>query len=325
MERTNDKMSERGCFCISLDFEMFWGMHDAVKLSDYGSFVLKGRDRIADQLALFREYGIHATWAAVGFLLARNCEDLRQFVPSVKPSYLLERRSPYHLIDNMTDEEENYFFAFVQLKKVLNEPNQELGTHTFSHYYCNEEGQSIDEFKADLLANVIIAKERAYPPKSLVFPRNQSLSEYLSAAKEAGIKCYRAEEDNWIYRHIHKSFWLRALRTLDSFLPLSGSNVHPLTEKCGLVNVAGSAFLRPYQKRLALFQGLKLLRIKGQMRAAAKKKQVYHLYWHPHNLGGDGKECLSQQRKIFEYYQKLNLKYGFESRNMGELVELYGR
>lgn len=86
-----------------------------------------------------------------------------------------------------------------------------------------------------------------------------------------------------------------------------------------MVYTCGSAFLRPYSPKLRMLEGLKMLRIYGQMRHAAKKGLVYHLYWHPHNLGEHGEKTFAQQEKIFQYYLKLREKYGFTSKNMQEL------
>ena len=57
--------------------------------------------------------------------------------------------------------------------KISKVTGQEIGTHTFSHYYCSEKGQSIDEFDCDIESAVKIAKKFDLDINSLVFPRNQ--------------------------------------------------------------------------------------------------------------------------------------------------------
>lgn len=316
-------MESKGYFCVSLDFELFWGMHDFNTIEHYGSHILKGKSMIDAQLELFKQYDIHATWGVVGLLLAQNREQAKEYAPQLKPSYDIEKRSSYPVLDGMTSEQEEYFFAPQKAKLIKDTPNQELGTHTFSHYYCTERGQNAEQFYADAEAEKKIFGLVGDEPKSILFPRNQCSKEYLKAAKRAGLECFRSRESNWIYKLIKSNFARRALRTIDSYLPLTGSNAHPLSQQEGLVNVAASAFLRPYDKKRFALEGLKIIRIKGQMKAAAKKKLVYHLYWHPHNLGGHSEKCFNQQRKIFPYYQKLNKKYGMESKNMIELCSIY--
>ena len=72
---------------VSLDFELFWGMLDVTTLEDYRDHVLGGREAIPEMLKLFRKYGIHATWATVGFLFGESPEALREYLPEKGPSY----------------------------------------------------------------------------------------------------------------------------------------------------------------------------------------------------------------------------------------------
>ena len=55
---------------ISLDFELFWGMQDVVSLEAYKDNILGVRKAIPMMLEMFRNKGIHATWAAVGYYSA---------------------------------------------------------------------------------------------------------------------------------------------------------------------------------------------------------------------------------------------------------------
>jgi hypothetical protein len=52
-------------------------------------------------------------------------------------------------------------------------PGQEIGTHTFSHYYCLEPGQQPEQFEDDLKAAIAVSKAKGIDTKSIVFPRNQ--------------------------------------------------------------------------------------------------------------------------------------------------------
>ena len=51
---------------------------------------------------------------------------------------------------------------------------------------------------------------------------------------------------------------------------------------------------------------------------AARHGLVYHLWWHPHNLGARTEENLAQLEEIFRYYTELKEKYGMQCLNMGE-------
>ena len=67
-----------------------------------------------------------------------------------------------------------------------------------------------------------------------------------------------------------------------------------------------------------LLEGLKVHRIKRQMRNAAKKGLTFHLWWHPHNIGVKTDFHFKQLEEIFGYYAKLKEKYGMQSLNMQE-------
>ena len=71
-------------------------------------------------------------------------------------------------------------------------------------------------------------------------------------------------------------------------------------------------------KPLYFLERVKLMRIKRQMRHAAKHGLTYHLWWHPHNLGVRTEEHLAQLEELFRYYKELKEKYGMESLNMRE-------
>ena len=80
---------------------------------------------------------------------------------------------------------------------------------------------------------------------------------------------------------------------------------------------------KPILKPLGFLEPVKLMRIKRQMLHAAKNGLVFHLWWHPHNIGVETEEHLRQLDEIFSYYAELRDKYGMESLNMREAAEKY--
>ena len=81
----------------------------------------------------------------------------------------------------------------------------------------------------------------------------------------------------------------------------------------------------PIFQKLSFLEGLKMRRIKAQMRHAAKKGLTFHLWWHPHNIGVRTQQHLTQLEEIFAYYQMLNRQYGMISLNMREAAEEEGK
>ncbi|MEO5781699.1 MAG: hypothetical protein ABIQ07_00420, partial [Ginsengibacter sp.] len=116
----------------------------------------------------------------------------------------------------------------------------------------------------------------------------------------------------------------RPFRLLDAYFNISGNNCYSETEmkKDGLINVPASRFLRPYSKKLAFLDGLRLKRIKNSMTYSAKNKLAYHLWWHPHNFGINIDQNISFLEKILLHYKKLSAKYDFTSAGMTQLAEL---
>ncbi len=315
----------KGCFVISLDFELLWGQLDQKSFFSYGKNVLKGREVIPNILSLFEKYGIHATWAVVGFLATDDKEDLVRYSPSIKPSYTNVLSSSYNYLDMVDGDETTspLFFGSSIVKKILKTKNQEIGTHTFSHYYCLEDGANIESFCQDLLASKKVIKEKyGVDVISLVFPRNQSLPTYIEHLKELGINVWRGNPIGYsLSKNAFKRFVDKVTRFADTYIPICGHLCFDYPKKeFGTICVNASRFLRPYNKHLFFLEWMKIKRIKGQMKYAAKKKKMFHLWWHPHNFGSNPKKMLKQLESILSYYSALRQKYGFESRTMNEFA-----
>src|SRR5690348_10050900 len=121
-------------------------------MSKYMPNLIGARTAVRSLLGAFKEYDIHATWAVVGFLFADSGAKLRQYVPALLPQYLDPKLSPYLDLpaEDACESSESVFFAPSLIKQIAGAPNQEVGTHTLSHYYCLEPGQGPDTFRADL-------------------------------------------------------------------------------------------------------------------------------------------------------------------------------
>ena len=318
-----------GTLLVSLDFELFWGMLDVCPLEDYRENVLGGRKAIPRLLELFEKYGIHATWATVGFLFAENYEELFASFPkeSGMPTYNNGKLNPYDWFSRIGSNEETApcFYGPSLIRQVAATPGQEIGSHTFSHYYCREKGQTVAQFRADMEAAKKIAGEHGYDVTSVILPRNQCEPEYTEVFRELGFTAYRDEENDWIHEKVKFRPLLRLLRLADVYLPLTGLGGYTPKKEDGIWNLVGSRMYKPILKPLQFLEGLKLLRIKAQMRHAAKHGLVFHLWWHPHNIGVMTDRHLQQLEEIFSYYLKLKKTYGMESLNMKEAADRLDR
>lgn len=308
---------------VSLDFELFWGLQDCETIESYGPNTLGGREAIPQMLEMFQKYGIHATWATVGFLFGENGEELRRYFPEELPTYDNPIRSCYRCFETVgtVEERKPYFYAASLVKQIAEIPGQEIGSHTFSHYYCREPGQTTEQFRADMKAAKAIAADKGFALTSAVLPRNHSEPEYIRVLSELGFTSYRAEENDWIHRIFPYGPLLRILRLLDVYVPLTGMGGYRPKVENGIVNVTGSRMYKPYFGALSFLERAKLRRIKGQMRHAAKHGLTFHLWWHPHNVGVHTDLHMKQLDEIFAYYNELKEKYGMRSLNMGEAAQ----
>lgn len=317
---------QKGAFAISLDFELYWGVRDKRSIQQYKNNLQGVHEAIPQLLHLFEKYNIHATWAIVGFLFYKNIKELKIDIPNSLPNYLNEKLSPYKQMNQLSMIDPDFLFASELINQIIALPGQEIGSHTFSHYYCLESGQSIDDFYEDLIASKKIAARNNIEIKSLVFPRNQWNSKYLSVLNMLNIKCFRGNEIGWMYRASKDESqhnFKRAFRLLDAYFNISGHNVYNFEEciKEKPYNFPSSRYLRPYSKSLSFFDKWKLNRIKRSMTYAAKNNRIFHLWWHPHNFGVNIDENIKFLSQIILHFQVLKDKYGMESLNMGELSD----
>jgi peptidoglycan/xylan/chitin deacetylase (PgdA/CDA1 family) len=294
----------------------------------YAQNLLGARLVIPRLLKLFERYNIAATWATVGFLLASSRKELDRFRPAILPKYDNPALDPYVEPTGSGEQEDPLHFAASLVDQIRQTPGQEVATHTFSHYYCLEPGQTLEAFRADLRSAVALAAERGIALRSIVFPRNQVNPAYASALLDAGLSCYRGSEIGWMYRPIPQSqkvAAMRAARLADSYFGLPGRQIvhwSEIPQADGLCNVRGSRFLRPYRSKLGAFEKLRLRRIAAEMNMAAENNSVYHLWLHPHNLGVNIEGNLEFFEEILRAFASCRSRFGMCSLSMNSVAEL---
>jgi peptidoglycan/xylan/chitin deacetylase (PgdA/CDA1 family) len=318
----------KGAFVISLDFELSWGVRDRHRNGEYQGNLKGARSAIPLILKIFDEYNIHATWATVGLLFCENDHEMMRNLPEKKPVYADAMLSPYSVICKIgrDEREDPVHYAPSLIKMIASFPNQEIGSHTFSHYYCLEKGQDRDAFRSDLLAALYLAKEKDISITSLIFPRNQVNEDYMTVCRELGITAYRGNNPHWIYqkRNGGKGEFIRKVfRFLDSYISISSHNCYSMHDIAASLpyNCPASRFLHPFTNALRMLDGVRLRRITSSLTYAAQKGLMYHLWWHPHNFGCNISENMGLLRKILAHYARLHVRYGMESLNMHEVAQ----
>lgn len=318
-----------GALIISLDFELLWGMRDICSPDHpYIKNLYNERVVIPCLLKLFAEFNIAATWAIVGFLFAQNRKELQQFYPAVRPQYKKGSLSPYSEIVGENEVDDPLHYAYEIIQEIKNARRQEIATHTFSHYYCLEEGQTQEAFAADLDSALCLARMKGLDIKTIIFPRHQYNREYDQVLLEKEILCYRGNERHYIYQVEgpgHNSFCKRLYMHLDSYLNLSGKHLfswQEIVQQSGLCNIPASRFLRPVGNSRSLLSRRKFQRIVQALEEAARLNKIFHLWWHPHNFGLCIEENISFLQDILEFFDQCRNKYGMISLSMREAAEI---
>jgi peptidoglycan/xylan/chitin deacetylase (PgdA/CDA1 family) len=318
--------SHRGShLVISLDFELMWGMRDQITVESYGANVRGVREAIPRLLDLFERFRIRATWATVGFLFCETKDELLASLPALQPSYRDAPLSNYRYVDEIgsSEADDPHYFGFSLLKRIQGCPDQEIATHTFSHYYCLEEGQTSGQFRADLDAAFSVARRQGVPLKSIVFPRNQYAPEHLEIAADAGLKTFRGNERSWLYRPARgeaQSALRRAGRLADQYVNITGHHAQKPKRTGELTEVAASRFLRPHARALAPLDTLRLTRIRRAIDAAAAEDRIFHLWWHPHNFGVSLEDNMAFLTAILGHFARARHAHGMRSSRMDDFA-----
>lgn len=245
-----------GKFCISIDLELAWGVWDHLT-DDYLARCRQLERPIVQRiLAAFDKHQIAATWAIVGHLLSKDAN----------------RRG---------GEEVWYAPDLIEAIKNAKTP-QEIGSHSFAHIYFPS--VSADDARRDIEAARRIHAENQIAFDSFVFPRNLVGREEVLAG--AGIKVFRSVDHGWqrSVAQANRSAG-RVANLADKMLPITPATVVPIRHASGLVELPSSMLLmaRNGARKLISSSALVTKAHRG-LRAAARKGEVFHLWFHPSNF-----------------------------------------
>jgi hypothetical protein len=248
--------------------------------------------------------------------------------PEIRPSYSQPQLSPYPALDAVGENERQdpFHYASSLIRQIRETPHQEIGTHTFSHYYCLEDGQTETQFRADLEAAIDLAAKWNIDLRSLVFPRNQVNEDYLGTLRELGIQSYRGAGSHWIYQQRKRSSesqFRRAVRLLDAYLNLSGHHTISFDQlgPNAPFNFPASRLLRGFTPALASFERLRMSRICSGLDHAAQNCEIYHLWFHPEELASNQDRNIAALKTVLGRFAWLRDQGAMESLTMRELSD----
>lgn len=299
---------------VSLDFELRWGLHDRLGLDmDRYRRNLEGvHEVVPPLLEMLRERNLRATWAIVGAVACRDWTEYFERAPRppryARPELAMDPRCAD------LDRDGHLHFAPDLVERIVETPGQEPGTHTFTHLPMREPGVEVADVAADLAAVAALWRERfGAPPVSLVFPRNQAA--FHGVLRASGIRVWRETAGPW-YHDCNDTptngARPRALRLLD--------DVNPWVRRAAPLE--GGATRSSLFVRFTLPSPawrLQIARIEHEL-DHLRRGEVFHLWWHPHNLGADVGRSLARAREVLDRIAERASQGTLRSRTMGELA-----
>lgn len=310
-----------GKLVISLDFELFWGLAGWAeeKLFGYKPRIEGAVYALKQITEVLSKYQMKCTIGYVSGIQYNNVDEFLEAAPTERPSYNNKVFSSYELLLSLVREEkipQELLFRPDAVEMLKNNPLIELASHTFSHYYALEEGQTITQFESDIRTAKEENKKNRIDTVSIIFPRNQIPREYKKICADCGFTHIRGNEESLLYRSEStpsKFDYKRVLRLIDCYINLTGHHSFKTPKRDVLTDVTASRFLRPYSKALSFLEPLKIRRIKKDMLYAAQHGEIYHLWWHPHNFGVNTLESIAQLKLICEWFATLRDTFGMET------------
>ncbi len=261
-----------GTFIFSLDTEIAWGT-DTIVLPRYAHCFDHYQTILRRLIDLLDQYDIPTTWAVVGQLMLPET-DVRASV--VQPAHW------YHA---------PYVLDWIRSAKT----QHEIGTHTFSHIYTDEPATSREVWETDLAQCQALHQALGLQLRSIVYPRNQI--KYLDSLSKYGIVAYRGIEGN--RERERRGIAHLANRALALQPPTY--DLAPCKVNNQLVNLPASQFLLAYdgiRGRIPTASRVRQARL--GIEQAVRKNELYHLWFHPFNLGTSPRmfEALEQILRI---------------------------
>ena len=311
----------KALFVLSLDTELAWGTFDKKGFITYKYHFDHYRLLINRLIELLERYSIKATWAFVGHLFLDQCTGIHQNVLS--PKYHWFNNEDWHKYDPGTGlKRDPYWYGKDILDKVRSmKIKQEIGTHTFSHVIIGDKECTAKIAVSQIMNCIKLGAKLGFDIESLVFPRNKI--GYLKEIAACGIKTFRGTEKNW-YRKTP-----RGLQPLFSMVDrISGITppVYQLSElpyQHDILEIPASQFLTRYDGMRKFLPSLvRIIKAKKGIKSAIKRKAIYHLWFHPFNLGSSEKMFYAIE-EILKYFSRERTKGNIENLTMTEIYHEY--
>jgi len=274
---------EKGIFTISIDFEFGWGIVDRPISAAEEKLFSEEIEITRRLLKIFNKYNISATWAIVGHLLEEDCNYSGSLAHSDCPRPVIKGETKDWFHSHSREKIPAWFDTDGLIKKIIElNPAQEIATHSYAHIIYGNQNVNPLAVDWDLKKAREIHEKNYLPFQSLVFPRNQIA--FLDKVKSAGLEIYRGDINKW-YKILPGPL-KRMGHLIDYFLPTVYTFLPEFNK--GLLNIPGSLLLlgRNGIRKLIPTRVMEKKIVRG-IKKAAKKKKVFHFWFHPSNFSYD--------------------------------------
>lgn len=310
---------DKGVFTISLDTELAWGTFDKGNVERYEE-AYRNTPEVIDRLCeLFDEYEIPATWAVVSHLL-EDCDGNHSDRTPPDIEWIDDWFSELPCASGM---DEDLWYAPWLIDRIQDcETDQEIGLHGSTHMQLGADGCSRQHAREEIGAAVETLRSYGVEPKSFVFPRNDV--GHVDVLRDHGIQAYRGVDARWYERESVPSAVKPPLRFADEAARGTPPVVEPI-ERDSVVEVPGSQVFRPSHDGWQYTPGeSSVARAKKGLRSAARTGGVFHLWFHPFNLGHAMDRDLDRLKDVLADAAKLSEEGELACRQL-ETVARYGQ
>ncbi len=298
-----NNLLDRGTFVLSIDVEL-----------DEGSPRYHVcREVVNDLLKLMERYEIHATWAVMGYMFLDKC-----YFDSPSAKREIIRGWRVGLINKPLDDD--FYSQLTKGKEILQQIlsskiSQEIGCHTFSHIRAGDPNCSRECFESELEACKSASEAMGVMLRSFVFPYNSV--GYLDSLHKYSYTAYRGPSDDW-FTGLPTNL-IRLAHLFDHLLVIPSPEA-VVTRDSGVWDLPASYFYAcgaGWGKLIPI--SLRVNKVKKGLRLAARKRGLFHLWFHPFNLASNPQSWLNGLESIFREFCRYRDAGLLENYTMGEL------
>ena len=311
----------KGTFVISIDFEYELGYADH-KLGEFEKSLVRQEAEVSRRiLGLFEKYNIPATWAIVGHLLESDCSVHEGKVHNNFPAQIYTDNNfdwfAQHPPVGDTDDP-LWFDSAGVIEAIKNSPvKHDIGSHSYAHILYGAPNIKPEAIAVDLAEVKKIHKQHDLPLASFIFPRN--MEGYHAELQKIGVTCYRGASTFW-YNKIPGALG-RLARLFDYVIPRART-VLPSRHKSGLINIPDSLLLLGRNGlRKLITPGMMKRKIRSGINQAAKRQEIFHLWFHPSNFSYETETQLEILEEALIYVSELRAEGKLEVLTMQAVAD----